>query len=41
MVRFSWHVEDGLQAYLPPGAYTLQKDSSVRHAACEIEVECR
>lgn len=38
MVRFSWHVEDGQNAVLPPGAYTLLKDSNVRHANCEIEV---
>lgn len=38
MVRFHWHVEDGLSAYVPPGGLTGQKDTDVKHAACEIEV---
>jgi hypothetical protein len=38
MTRFSWEVEDGLNAFLPPGAYSQHKEGSVRHANCEIEV---
>ncbi|KAL0025699.1 hypothetical protein WJX77_005331 [Trebouxia sp. C0004] len=38
MVRFHWHVEQGMSAYMPPGGITLQKDSQVQQASCEIEV---
>lgn len=40
MTRFSWEVEDGLSAFLPPGAYAQHQEGpdSVRHATCEIEV---
>eukprot|EP00884_Botryococcus_braunii_P021688 jgi/Botrbrau1/8202/Bobra.0392s0001.1 len=38
MVRFHWHVEAGQSAYLPPGAFSVQKDSDVRHAICEVEI---
>jgi len=38
MVRFHWHVEQGMSAYMPPDGITLQKDSKVQQASCEIEV---
>lgn len=38
MVRFHWHVEQGLSAYMPPDGIILQKDSKVQQASCEIEV---
>ena len=38
MVRFHWHVEQGQSAYMPPDGITLQKESRVQHASCEIEV---
>ena len=38
MVRFHWHVEQGLSAYMPPDGISLQKDSKVQQASCEIEV---
>ena len=38
MVRFHWHVEQGLSAYMPPEGIVLQKDSKVQQASCEIEV---
>lgn len=38
MVRFHWHVEQGQSAYMPPEGVTLQKESRVQQASCEIEV---
>ncbi|KAL0033064.1 hypothetical protein WJX79_000781 [Trebouxia sp. C0005] len=38
MVRFHWHVEQGMSAYMPPDGITLQKDLKVQQASCEIEV---
>ena len=38
MVRFHWHVEEGLSAFIPPGGFAAQKESGVKHASCEIEV---
>lgn len=40
MVRFHWHVEQGQSAYMPPDGVTMQKDTRVQHASCEVEVSC-
>lgn len=39
MVRFSWHVEDGLSAFVPVGGLQADKEApGVQHADCDIEV---
>lgn len=38
MVRFHWHVEDGLAASVQPGQLTYMRDAGVLQAMVEIEV---
>lgn len=38
MVRFHWHVEDGLAAFVPPNGLVQHKDTAVMHATCELEM---
>lgn len=38
MVRFQWHVEEDLGAYISPNRMQVVKETGVSHALCEIEV---
>jgi hypothetical protein len=40
MVRFQWHVEDGLGASVGPGQLVYLRDHGVLQAMVEIEVRC-
>ena len=38
MVRFGWHVEDGLGAHILPGKMSVNESNGISHATCSIEV---
>jgi hypothetical protein len=38
MVRFGWHVEDGLGAHILPGEMSAHANTGISHATCSIEV---
>ena len=38
MVRFGWHVEDGLGAHILPGEMSAHEKTGISHATCSIEV---
>jgi hypothetical protein len=38
MVRFGWHVEDGLGAHILPGKMSAHEHTGISHATCSIEV---
>lgn len=38
MVRFGWHVEDGLGAHILPGEMSVSQSTDISHATCSIEV---
>jgi hypothetical protein len=38
MVRFGWHVEDGLGAHILPGEMAVHDSTQISHATCSIEV---
>ena len=38
MPRFSWHVEEGGSAWIPPGGLVKHGDTRVQHALCQVEL---